>query len=381
MTDLALTSEQRQYLELARDFTQNEIAPRSSACDHSRQLPLDLCRKAFDVGLMNVRIPERYGGLGLSLFDTCVIFEELGAGCTGIASAFEGNELFAAPVMVAGTDEQKKQFLEPLAQEFCLSGYCFAEPGFAADGATISAQAKRSGGSFVLSGKQLLALNASQARWLFVLALDGQGESLAFVVPCDSAGVVIGERIAHFGRSAADLRQISFDNVEVAAEGLLGSAGQGLKIAREARLATAPILGSEAVGIGRAAFENARRYAWERTTFAQPIGSYQAISFMLADMEREIETARLLCWKAAWLVDNGMPSLTQSLMAKTYASDMAMKAATDAVQIYGGYGYSREYPVEKLMRDAKMFQIFEGTSQSLRVELGRQLLRAECRHI
>lgn len=376
MTDLQLTGDQRQYLELARDFTLNEIARRSQSCDHDCELPLDVCRQAWEIGLLNVRVPEQFGGLGLSLFDSCVIFEELGAGCTGISAAFEGNELFAAPLLVAGSDEQKKKFLAPLTNEFALAGYCFAGTNSSGAGECAEVRVQRSGSDFVLNAEQCLALNAGYSSWLFVLAAGSDESFSAFIVPAQASGVKVGPPVSYLGRHAADFRHVSFTDVAVEKQNLLGKEGDGLTIARLAREITQPIIGAEAVGIARASFENALRYSKERTTFGQPISSYQAISFMLADMIKEVEAARLLCWKAAWLADHGRASSSQSLIAKTYAADIAVKAATDAVQIYGGYGYSREYPVEKLMRDAKMFQIFEGTSQMQRVQLGRELLAA-----
>ena len=378
MVDFSLSDEQKSIQELARDFAEREIAPRAAHHDQTGEFPREICQKAWELGLMNGHVPEQFGGLGLGVFESCLIAEEIAAGCTGIGTAMEANNLAEAPVIVAGSDEQKKKFLSPMIEELRFAAYCVTEPDAGSDVAGIKTHARRVGSEYIINGQKMWITNAGVANWYYVLTYtdpaQGHKGMSAFILPADSPGISIGKKEMNMGQRASDTRSISFEDVKVPAENLLGAEGQGFKISMAAFDHTRPLVASAAVGLARSAMMHAVSYASARKTFGQAISNYQAVSFMLADMDKDIEAARLLCWKAASLIDNGKKNTREAAIAKAFAADVAMKVATDAVQIFGGYGYSREYPVEKLMRDAKIFQIYEGTSQIQRLIIGRQLL-------
>lgn len=369
MTDLVLSEDRKQFQDLARDFAQNEIAPNAHRFDHSPEFPLDLCKKAWEIGLFNVRFPEEYGGLALGAGDAAVIAEELGAGCAGISSPFWGNDLAVAPVMVAGTDAQKDQYLAPFGSTFGLAAYCFD----LSHHSTVEYTAK--GDQFILSGKAA-AINAGHAEWLFVVAHEKgkRSASTALVIPLQTEGLKVEASPPALGIKAADLSTVHFHQVNVPVSNKVGTTGDASSLMKETAAWTGTIIASCAVGVARTALECSVRYSKERYTMGQPIANHQAVGFMLADMAKDIEAARLMIRKAAWLADAGEPNSSASLMAKSFAVDMAMKAATDAVQVYGGYGYSREYPVEKLMRDAKMLQVYVGESSGVQLQVGRQFV-------
>lgn len=378
MVNFMLSDEQEQIQKLAMEFAQREIAPKAAHHDQTGEFPREICQKAWDLGLMNGHIPEQYGGLGLGVFESCLVAEEIASGCTGIGTAMEANNLAEAPLIVAGSDAQKKQFLSPMTEELLFAAYCVTEPDAGSDVAGIKTVARRVGDEYVLNGRKMWITNAGVANWYYVLAYTnpeaGHKGMSSFVVPADSPGISIGKKEMNMGQRASDTRSITFEDVKIPAANLVGAEGQGFKISMAAFDHTRPLVAAAGVGLARSAMQFAVQYARERKTFGQPIGSYQAVSFMLADMDKDIEAARLLCWKAATLIDGGQRNTREAAIAKAFAADIAMRVATDAVQIFGGYGYSREYPVEKLMRDAKIFQIYEGTSQIQRVIISRQLL-------
>lgn len=375
MTDLALTEDQKQYRDLARDFTTNEIAARAHSLDEYGASAEPIWRQAFDVGLLSVRIPERFGGAGMSNQDACVIIEEIACGCTGVSATWTGNEMGQAPLLVAGTDDQRRQWLEPLTSKFALAGAFL--PGYL-DAGAASITYHRQGDNYVLSGSAL-AVNAESASWYFTCARDQDSNAIsAFIVSQDASGKSTGKRTCTLGRRAADIAEIRLENVNVPAAQLIGEAGQGPELAQKAFATTAPLLAAEAVGLARSALEHAVRYSQERTTFGQPISAYQGVSFLLADMSRAVEASRLLARKAAYLSDHDKSSLKACLAACAQANEAAMKNATDAVQIFGGYGYSREYPVEKLMRDSKVLQMLSAATSQPRVKLGMAILSAVC---
>lgn len=378
MVNFFLSDEQKAIQELAREFAEREIAPKAAYHDQSGEFPREICQKAWEQGLINGHIPAEYGGLGLGVFESCLIAEEIAAACTGIGTAMEANNLAEAPLIVAGSDEQKKKFLMPMTEELLFAAYCVTEPDAGSDVAGIKTRARKVGDEYIINGQKMWITNAGVANWYYLLAytdpeLGHKGMS-AFILPANSPGISVGKKELNMGQRASDTRSISFEDVKVPAANLLGTEGQGFKISMAAFDHTRPLVASAGVGLARAAMMHAVAYASARRTFGQAIGNYQAISFMLADMDKDIEAARLLCWKAASLIDNGQRNTREAAIAKAFAADIAMRVATDAVQIFGGYGYSREYPVEKLMRDAKIFQIYEGTSQIQRLIISRQLL-------
>lgn len=381
MISFALSEEQKQIQSLARDFTRKEILPVAAHHDKTGEFPEAVCRKAWETGLMNVHIPEAYGGAELSCMDACLIAEEIAAGCTGIGTAMEANGLAIAPVVLAGNEEQKKSVLAPMTEELLFAAYCVTEPDAGSDVAGIKTRAEKKGDEYIINGEKMWITNAGVAHWYYVLAKTdekaGHRGISAFIIPRETKGIEVGKKEINMGQRASDTRSLRFTDVKVPTKNLLGREGDVFKISMGAFDHTRPLVAAAAVGLARSAMELATRYASERRTFGSPIAAHQAINFSLADMDKDIDAARLLAWRAAWLKDAGKKNTREAAMAKVFAADTAMRIATDAVQIFGGYGYSSEYPVEKLMRDAKIFQIYEGTSQIQRMIIGRELLQAK----
>jgi len=373
----ALTDEQRALRELAHEFAEKEIRPKAAEYDEHSTHPADVIAKAHDVGLMNPHVPEEYGGLGLGGFEGVLIGEELCWGCSGIGTAIVANILGALPVLLAGTDEQKGEWLPPLLEEPILCSFALTEPNAGSDVSAIQTTATRHGDDYVLNGSKMFITNAGQAAWLVVFASTDKSQGhrglSAFIVPTDAEGVVVEQHLDKMGQRATDTSALAFQDVKVPANNRLGEEGEGFKIAMMTLDRTRPGTAAGAVGVARAAFDYAVAYARERTQFGQPIAMNQGVNFLIADMAAEIEAARLLCWQAGWLLDQGENATLQSSYAKRFAADTAMKVTTDAVQVFGGYGYMKEYPVEKLMRDAKLFQIYEGTSQIQRLVIAREI--------
>ena len=373
----ALSDEQRALRELAREFADKEIRPVAADYDERSQHPGDVVAKAHEVGLMNPHVPEEYGGLGLSAFEQILVGEELAWGCSGIATTIVANILGSLPVILAGSEGQKREWLTPLLEEPLLCSFALTEPGAGSDVSAIKTTAKRDGGDYVLTGSKMFITNAGQAAWFVVFASTepeaGHRGLSAFIVPADSNGVVVEQHLDKLGQRATDTSALAFQEVRVPAANRLGEEGEGFKTAMRTLDLTRPGTAAGAVGVARAAFEHAVEYSKSRIQFGQPIAMNQGVNFLVADMAAEIEAARLLTWQAAWLIDQGERATLQSSYAKRFAADTAMKVTTDAVQIFGGYGYMKEYPVEKLMRDAKLFQIYEGTSQIQRLVIAREI--------
>jgi acyl-CoA dehydrogenase len=373
MADFRLTDEQRQYQQLARQFAQNEIVPRAAHYDVTGEFPGQIYEQAWQLGLMNVHIPEKLGGFGLGVFDACLINEEIGAACTGVGAAMDATNLAQTVLILSSSEEQQQEFLTPLVEECSYAAYCTFD-------GTRKTAALRTGSDFVISGEKLAVTNAGVARWFLVLAaVEGDKDEpalSAFIVPRDSQGVVVGERQTALGQRCCDRRPVSFRDVRVPIRYLVGQSGQGRLAFEQALSRWRPLTAASAVGLARSGLEHSIRYSRERTTFGRPISDHQAVAFMLADMAKDIEAARLLAWQAAWLADHNRDNGREATVARAFAVDTAMRVATDAVQVFGGYGYTREYPVEKLMRDAKVLQLLEESSQKERVALGRQLVGA-----
>ena len=373
----ALSDEQRALRELAREFADKEIRPVAADYDERSQHPGDVVAKAHEVGLMNPHVPEEYGGLGLSAFEQILVGEELAWGCSGIATTIVANILGSLPVILAGSEGQKREWLTPLLEEPLLCSFALTEPGAGSDVSAIKTTAKRDGGDYVLTGSKMFITNAGQAAWFVVFASTepeaGHRGLSTFIVPADSNGVVVEQHLDKLGQRATDTSALAFQEVRVPTANRLGEEGEGFKTAMRTLDLTRPGTAAGAVGVARAAFEHAVEYSKSRIQFGQPIAMNQGVNFLVADMAAEIEAARLLTWQAAWLIDQGERATLQSSYAKRFAADTAMKVTTDAVQIFGGYGYMKEYPVEKLMRDAKLFQIYEGTSQIQRLVIAREI--------
>ena len=375
----ALTPEQRELRALAREFAEKEIRPKAAEYDEHSTHPVDVIAKAHELGLMNLHVPAAYGGTGLSAFDGMLIGEELSWGCSGIAVSIVGNTLGAAPVLIAGSDEQKRDWLPPLLEEPILCSFALTEPDAGSDAARIKTTAERIGDEYVLNGSKMFISNAGHAAWSVVFASTDRSKGhrglSAFVVPMDAQGITVESHLDKMGQRATDTSAFALADVKVPVANRLGEEGDGFKIAMQTLNVSRPGTAAGAVGVAQAAYEYAVEYAKQRVTFDVPIAMHQGVNFLIADMATEIEASRLLTWQAAWMLDSGYGrrATLYSSFAKRFAADTAMKVTTDAVQVFGGYGYSKEYPVEKLMRDAKLFQIYEGTSQIQRLVIAREI--------
>ena len=377
MIDFSLSEEQQLLVETARQFAANEMRPAAEHHDRTGEWPRAVLQKAWELGLMNTHVPEAYNGLGLGVLEGCMIAEETAWGCTGIGVAMEANTLSQCPLIVADDPDINKRFLAPMTEALQMSAYCVTEPGAGSDVQGIKTTARKVGDEYILNGAKMWITNASVATWYFVLAYtdkdSGHKGMTGFVVPADTPGITVGKKEKNLGQKASDTRGITFEDVVVPERNRLGLEGQGWRLAMAAFDHSRPIVASAAVGLARSAMEHAIDYAKERKTFGKPISTRQAVSFKIADMAKDIEAARWLVRLSAWKVDQGQRNTLEAAYAKCFAADTAMKTALDAVQVFGGYGYSTEYPVEKLLRDAKIFQIYEGTCEIQRLIIAKEI--------
>jgi acyl-CoA dehydrogenase len=377
--EFALTTEQKEIQELALKFARNEIIPHSQAYDEEGKFPKEIFEKAWSLGLINTCIPVEYGGSGFSSLDGVIISESLAYGCMGMNTAFMANDLALLPIVIGGTDEQKKKFLKPFTESFKIASFCLTEPGNGSDAGGLKTSLKDGGDHWILNGEKIWITNAGHADLFVVYAtlnpeLKHKG-ICAIIVDPKSSGVVIGKKEDKMGHRASDTRGVRFNNVKVPKENMLGAPGGGWAIAMSTLDHSRPLVASSAVGGSQRALDLSLQYAKERIQFGVPIAKHQAVQFMIAEMGMKLEASRMLTYKAAWMCDQGIKNTEIASYAKAFASDSCMQITTDAVQIYGGYGYSKEYPVEKLMRDAKLIQIYEGTSQIQRLVMARELLK------
>ncbi|XP_061165166.1 medium-chain specific acyl-CoA dehydrogenase, mitochondrial-like isoform X1 [Saccostrea echinata] len=376
-----LSDEQKEYQELARKFSREEIIPVAPHYDKTGEYPWDIIKKAHSLGLINMHIPKEQGGLDLGIFDTCLVTEELAYGCTGIQTAIEANSLGQMPVIIAGNKAQKDKYLGRMLEEPLMCAYCVTEPGAGSDVAGIKTKAVKKGNEYVINGQKMWITNGGHANWYFVLARTAEDPKTSagkaftgFIVDRDTPGLTVGRKEWNMGQRASDTRGITFEDVVVPAENVLGSEGMGFKIAMGAFDKTRPPVAAGAVGLAQRALDEATKYSMERKTMGKLICEHQAVAFILADMAIGVETARLATQRSAWEIDQGRRNTYYASIAKALAGDVANKCATDAVQVFGGNGFNSEYPVEKLMRDAKIYQIYEGTAQIQRVIISRELL-------
>ena len=382
MFNLNLTEEQEALIATARDFAKNEITPVAGHLDEEGKFPTEILQKAFETGLMNFEVPEAYGGLGLSCLTHSLILEEISYGCCGVNTTLAANMLGAMPIIIAGTEQQKKKYLGGLTAgkggKPVFACYACSEPDAGSDVAGLRTKVEKKGDGYVLNGQKRWITNGGVSDWCTTFAtfdpkLKHKGIT-AFVVDMNSPGVKIGKKENKMGQRASLTNDIIFEDVFVPKENLIGEEGGGFKVAMKTFDRSRPWIAAGAAGIIRRALDESVAYSKERKTFGVPIAMHQAIQFMLAEMAIAYESTRLLCMKASWMVDQGKVDSIVSSYAKAYSADAAMRVATDAVQIFGGYGYTKEYPVEKLMRDAKLLQIYEGTSQIQRMVIARNLL-------
>jgi acyl-CoA dehydrogenase len=377
MVDFTPTEEQENLREMAHAFAEKEIRPVAWDYDKDGTWPQAIIEKAWELGLMNSHLPEEYGGVGASYLDGCLIGEELAWGCAAIATTLGANELAATPVLLGGSDAIKADYLERLTEEPKLASFCLTEPDAGSDVSGMRTTAVKRGDKYLINGTKCFITNGGYADWYTVYAktdkdADHRGIS-AFVVPRDET-VMVDKHEDKMGLRASNTATISFNETEVPVANLLGQENHGFKLAMMTLDRTRPGVASMATGIARAAFEFASVYSKERVQFGVPIAMHQAVAFMIADMATKIEAGRLLVWKSAALLDQGMPNTLVSSHAKRFAADSAMEVTVDAVQVYGGYGFIKDYPVEKLMRDAKIMQLYEGTSQIQRLVIAREVL-------
>ncbi len=375
--DFELDDTQKDLQRLARDFAENEIKPQAEHHDREAKFPLEIAQKAFDIGLMNPGFPEYVGGMGLGITEEVIMAEEVGVACTGISTALYANMLASAPLLVVDDHEINKRFLGPMMEELQFASYCVTEPGCGSDVANVKTTAKKVGDEYIINGNKQWITGAKYAKWFYVLAATdasaGHKGLSSFVVPADLPGVTVNKKEDMMGQRASSTHAVTFEDVKIPAANRLSAEGEGFKISMKAFDKTRPGVAAGATAIIRASMENSKQYAMERTSFGVPIAMHQAISFMIADMAMKYEAARLLVLRCANMIDKGERNTKYAAFAKAFAADAAMESATNAVQIFGGYGYSREYPVEKLMRDAKIYQIYEGTSQIQRLIMAKEI--------
>ena len=377
MIGFGMTDEQEQLRDLAQEFAKNEIRPVSPHHDATGEYPWEVIKKAHELGLMNTSVPEKWGGLGLSCLDGSIISEEFAWGCTGIGTALEANGLALQPVVEGASDYLLEKYVVPMTEEPRMAAYAVTEPGAGSDVAGMRSTAEDKGDHYLLNGSKMWITNAGVCDWYFVVAYTDREAKhrgmTGFLVEREWAGVEPGKKEKNLGQRCSDTRAVTFTDVRVPKENVIGEVGRGWQLAMGAFDHTRPMVAAAAVGLARAAFEHAAEYALQRKTMGRPIARHQAVSFMLAEMARDIEAGRLLVQKAAWLKDQGQRNTMEASMAKAFAADSAHRIASDAVQIFGGYGYNQEYPVEKLLRDSKIFQIYEGTSQIQRMIIAKEL--------
>lgn len=377
--NFSLSSEQIALRDTARKFAREAMAPKAKEYDRTGEFPREVIARAFELGLINMTLPQDLGGLGLSHFEQVLVAEELAAGCVGITTSIIANDLALLPILIGGTGEQKQRLVAPFTESLRFASFCLTEPGAGSDVAGLSTTATRDGDDYILSGSKMWITNGDVADQYTVFATvdksAGRKGISCFVVEGRPEGLTIGAHEDKLGQRASNTVAVTLENVRVPARNRIGQEGQGWEIAMATLDNSRPLTAIMAVGVGRAAMEHSIDYARERKQFGQAIANFQGIQFLIADMGAELHAARLLSWQAAAQLDAGERNTLVSSYAKRMAADTAMKVCTDAVQVFGGYGYSKEYPVEKLFRDAKLIQIYEGTSQVQRLVIARELLK------
>lgn len=378
MIDFSLTEEQKALQETAREFAEKEMKPNAAIYDRGEEFPEDIMKKAFEVGFLTCTIPREYGGGGLNDVDTVIISEELAVGCAGMYTTMMVNALAYTPIILFGTDEQKKKFLTPQTEKMSFAAFCLTEREAGSDVISLKTKAEKVGSEYIINGSKCFISNGGIASFYVVFANSnperGARGLSAFIVPRETPGVTVGKAEDKMGHRASNTVELFFEDVKIPEENLLGKEGIGFIIAMKTLDKTRAPVGAAGVGVARAALEYAVEYAKERRQFGKPVALFQNTAFKIAQMAIEISAARNLVWHAAWLMDEGKPCGKESAMAKAFGSDVAMKVTTDALQILGGYGYMKDYPMEKLMRDAKLLQIYEGTNEIQRLVISREVI-------
>ncbi len=375
--DLGFSPEQLEFRDMVREFVEKEIKPYAPEMDKEGKMRDGLLNKMGDVGLLNLIVPEEYDGPGLDSVTIALIYEELGKGCAGVATSVAANSLATYPVILRGSEEQKKIHFDIL-NSGKLAAFALTEPNAGSDAGSVATTAVKADGYYTLNGTKTFITNGGIAEVYTVFANTRRSAGIrgltAFVVPKDTPGFSFGKKEDKMGIRASATCELILDNVKLPESSRLGREGEGFRIAMNTLDAARPFVGAVSVGLAQAALDAAIKYSRERRQFGQPIASFQLVQAMIADMAMKVEAARLLVYKACWMRDNGMEFSKEAAMAKCYAADTAMEVTTDALQVLGGYGYSKEYPTEKYMRDAKIMQIYEGTNQIQRLVIANKLL-------
>jgi len=376
--DFRLTDEQKQLQALARRFAKEQIAPVAALYDAREEMPWPVIEKLHQVGLLNAIIPEEYGGLGLSMLDEVIIGEELAWGCMGMYTIPMASDLGITPVLLAGNPEQKERLFKKLLEKPALAAFGLSEPGNGSDAAALRTKALRDGDSYVLNGTKTWITNGGDAEFVVVFAtINPEARHkgvVAIVVEKGTPGFKANKLHGKMGQRASATYELVFEDVRVPAANLLGKEGDGFKIAMSTLDKTRIPVAAGSVGVARRALEESTKYAKEREAFGKPIAEFQAVQFKLAEMLMGLETARAYTYYAAWLTDQHLPQAHAAAIAKAYASEIAFDAANEAIQVHGGFGYMHEYPVEKLLRDVKLNQIYEGTNEIQRLIIARHIL-------
>lgn len=378
MIDFTLSEEQKALQDVAKEFALKEMRPQAARYDKGGEFPEEVMQKAFEAGFITCNIPEKYGGGGLRDFETVLISEELASGCAGMFTTIMASSLAFTPVILFGTEEQKEKYLTPFTKQMSLAAFCLTEREAGSDAGALKTKAQKAGSEYVINGSKCFITNGGVAS-LYVVFVNTDPEKGArgistFIVPRETPGITIGKEEDKMGHRASNTAEIFFEDVRVPEENLLGKEKMGFIIAMKTLDKTRASVGAAGVGVAKAALEFAIDYAKTRVQFGKPIALFQNTAFKIAQMAMEIHAARLLVWHSAWLMDQGLPCGKESAMAKCFASDVAMRATTEALQIFGGYGYMKDYPMEKLMRDAKLLQIYEGTNEIQRLVISREVI-------
>jgi acyl-CoA dehydrogenase len=376
--DFSLTEEQLALKEMAREFAAKEMKPNAARYDRGHESPDDVMKKAFEAGFITCNIPMEYGGGGLKELDMAIISEELAAGCAGMFTTIMASSLAFTPIILFGTEEQKKTFLAPCTEKLTFSAFCLTEREAGSDAGGLKTTAKKEGSEYILNGAKCFITNGGIAGLYVVFANSmpekGMRGLSAFIVPRETPGLSVGKVEDKMGHRASNTAEVFFDDVRVPESNLLYKEGMGFLVAMRTLDKTRASVGAAGVGVARAALEYAVDYAKTRVQFGKPIATFQSTAFKIAQIAMEVNAARHLVWHSAWLMDQGKSCGKESAMAKCFGSDVAMRTTVEALQIFGGYGYMKDYPVEKLMRDAKLLQIYEGTNEIQRLVISREVI-------
>lgn len=378
MIDFSLSEEQLALQEMAREFAQKEMKPNAAKYDKGEEFPDGIMNKAFEAGFITCNIPQEYDGGGLKELEIAIISEELAAGCAGMFTTIMASSLAFTPIILFGTEEQKKKFLTPFTKKMSFAAFCLTEREAGSDASSLKTTAKKVGSEYIINGSKCFITNGGIAGLYVVFANSaperGPRGLSAFIVPRETPGITIGKEEDKMGHRASNTTELFFEDVRIPEENLLSKEGMGFLVAMRTLDMTRASVGAAGVGVARTALEYAIEYAKTRIQFGKPIATFQNTAFQIAQMAMEVNAARHLVWHAAWLMDQGKPCGKESAMSKCYGSDVAMRTTVEALQLFGGYGYMKDYPMEKLMRDAKLLQIYEGTNEIQRLVISREVI-------